>query len=196
MKKSKIICFALLLIILITVYNIAITKEKRKNIVQNERVIRVFKEKLNDRELAFRDDLYLLAQKSLFIDYSIIPKDLQNKPLLIYTYAGNECNKCILDDLEAIQSRFKDKSNVLILLTTTDNRLENIAKSSYLKGFRYKWCDERSITYPVNNNGSKVRYFSIIMPDSSIILPFFPNIYVPNNRDIYLDFVFDKIFKM
>lgn len=193
-KYYKITYCVIAVLILFTVYNLAIRVERRKNNIKTKKIESIYKKETNSCNLAFKHDLYLLSQQSHYIDYSLIPEDMRYKPILVYTFAGGECGKCILEDVEAIKRKLNhfNISSVLILLTPSDDRIKDIAQISLLKELRHEWCEVGSIPFPLNSVGRKVRYFSLIMPDSCVILPFFPNNNYPNKTDIYLDFIFER----
>lgn len=143
-------------------------------------------------------DLELLSQEIVINGHQFsdsLRREIFSK--LIYTYSGDECNKCVFEDIFLLKekmSKYKMK-DVIVLPVMEDTRNVNIALKTDLAGLRYKRLDKVSIKFPLTRGGSSVRFFAVSDTSGRIVLPFFPEVSSPERTGAYLDFIFAKYFR-
>ncbi|HEY3373044.1 MAG TPA: hypothetical protein VGK10_19495 [Prolixibacteraceae bacterium] len=164
-----------------------------KNYYKDE--IKRYKIKIDDYNKLFTQDLQLLSQ-DISVNYDSInintPKD---SLVLIYTYSGGECNKCILEDIYALKKKFKknNENDVIVLPVMENTKNVNISLNADLVGINYKRLNRELVKFPYLN-GNQRRFFAILTRNGKILLPFFPEVSAPDRTIAYLDFVFAKYF--
>ncbi|HCY41764.1 MAG TPA: hypothetical protein DHV48_10475 [Prolixibacteraceae bacterium] len=122
---------------------------------------------------------------------------LEKFPKLVYAYSGDECNKCVFEDIfilkeKMIKYKIKD---VIVLPVLEDTRNTHISLNTDLESFRYKLLDKESIIFPSSMDGSSVRFFCILDSIDNISIPFFPDKNSPERTEDYLDFVLTNFFE-
>ena len=148
---------------------------------------------LNDS--LFIRNLELLSQE-INIATNTIFKDAQRiYPVLIYVYSGDECGRCIFQDIEILKDRFGDNNSkdIIVLPVLENTRNINIALKADLAGINYKRLDAKLVESP-KFNGFSVRFFAVLLPSGELKLTFFPNLANPKRIGTYLDFVIGKYF--
>lgn len=116
--------------------------------------------------------------------------------LLVYFYAGGECEKCIIGDIEKIRElllpEYSDK--VLIFPVFNYKREIEIQIDAVLQGVNYMRLDRNKIILPeINHNPA--RFFAILTPDGNIINRYFPDLLLPEKTEMYLQYVKEKFLK-
>ena len=160
----------------------------------NEKEANVMLREANN-ELFVRD-LDLLSQ-DVEIPVSIFKKDIPaNSSCLIFIYSGEECDKCIFEDISILKEKFArlGTNNLIILPVFEDSRNIEIQLNANLDGLKYFRLDPNSVKLPTYE-GSTVRFFAILSPTGKIRLTFFPDIVDRKRTRAYLDFVIENIFE-
>lgn len=152
--------------------------------------------KYENSNLLFIRDLDLLSQE-ISINFDSAYNDIRQKTStrLIYAYSGDECSKCIFEDITLLKGKIKkhESLNVIVFPVMENTRNVNISLKADLTGINFKRLDKGCIKFP-HHNGSSVRFFAILTSDGRITLPFFPDMAYPERTDAYLDVVFAKYF--
>lgn len=184
-KYCNVYIVIILTTILFTTLNIVNQMQNSNKSITNENILSLYRQSYNR-------DLYFLSQEALNIDYSFVPDDMKNHPILVYAYSGSECGRCVFEDLESIKTRLTvdNQNKVIVYAPMPKSSNEYIMLNTDLEGIRWVKNEKLRETFPIDKDGNWVRYFSLIMPDGKIILPFFPMKNFPEKRDVYLDFIF------
>ena len=195
-KRERVIYLTLLVVIIF--FNISLLAKgimrEKKYLKEKENLIA---KNQNNNELFLRD-LNLLSQ-TIFINrekINISNEEPEAQICLIYAYAGDECGKCLFEDILLLKEKIEEYTvkNVIVLPAMEDNRNVNISLKANLRGIHYKRIDREDIGFPVRLDGSSARFFAVLMPSGKIMLPFFPDAEFPERTRTYLDFVFSKYF--
>jgi hypothetical protein len=193
-NKNKLIIFIILAVVLLG--DIILFKwnvNKLINSYENDNIVLVSEIQAH---IKFQKRNYKLLSQNVYNDFfSIIPSQyLDNLPLLVYTYSGDDCNSCIFDDIESIKKRLNgnNKDRFLALPVRNNNRNSNISLKSDLDGVNFFRCDPENIKFPIDENNTKARYFAMIMQNRRVVLLFFPIRNLPETREVYLDFIFEE----
>lgn len=143
----------------------------------------------------FKRDLKLMSEKICIEKDSIFKNKISLKPKLVFVYSGNECEKCIFQNIEKIKARIGErvKEDLIVLPIFEYSRNKQIALESTLNGLKYVRLDPESIQVP-NYNGSFPLFYAIFLPNGEVVLPFSPNSGDDARTDSYLDYVFEKYF--
>jgi hypothetical protein len=88
----------------------------------------------------FQRDLELMSQRIYIEKDSILNKKISLTPKLIFVYSGNECEKCIFENIEKIKKIIGEgiESNLIILPIVKESRNIRIAPEDNLNGLIYK----------------------------------------------------------
>lgn len=192
MKKeiyTKIILIVIVMFNLFLIYKYINLKEYFNNKIKNST------EKERAYKSNFQRDLELLSQNIYINKDSIFDGIGLFKPKLIFVYSGNECEKCIFENIEKIKEVFGEKidSNLIILPVHEDSRDIRIALEANFSGLNYKRQSPNAVQVPELNNSSPL-FFAVILPDGNITLPYFPDSGNDIRTDTYLKFVLEKYF--
>lgn len=157
----------------------------------------LYKIKYEASKLMFIRDLELLSQdialnNQQFKDHIGLIKSTK----LVYAYSGDECSKCVFEDISLLKEKISKHKNsdVIVFPVMEDTRNVNIGLKSDLAGLVYKRLNKEYINFPRSNSGSSVRFFCIWDSLGKVSLPFFPEINSLERTEAYLDFVFAKYF--
>ena len=161
-----------------------------------------YKEKINDYEkkLEQNDNLFIqdmnMISQEININCDTLFKNTPNGSFqLIYTYSGEECIKCIRQDIFALKEKLRTNNinNVIVLPVAENSRNVNIGLNADLEGFNYKRLNKGLVKFPYQD-GIQRRFFAILTRNGKMLLPFFPEVSSPERTNAYLDFVFNKYF--
>jgi len=110
---------------------------------------------------------------------------------LVYFYSGNECQKCIIDDLGRIRKLSHFTKNLHIYPVFDSSREIEIRLKTELDGLHYSRLNRNEVVLP-SLDGKAVRFFAVLTQKGELINHFFPDLVMPEKTDIYLKFVKEK----
>ena len=175
--------------ILLVINTIGLKKQQKK-----EKAVSF--QKIEEEKQLFFQDLNLLSQDIVF-DRQLLTECLEpEKSVLIYAYAGDECSRCITEDIDLLKRKTRQYQvkDVVILPVLENTRAINILLQADLGGFNYRRLNKGTIQFPKREDGRSSRFFAILIPSGRLVLPFFPTSGTTDRTDRYLDFVFERYF--
>lgn len=181
--------FYLIVILVLLIFNsillwssIVIKRTSSEKIIESQNKLDKFKD-----QSFYNFGLYL-KNKSKLISTNVIDS-IYKSSMLLYFYSNNECPSCVIDDIEAIGKLAIDDyvNNVLIIPL----ELENQHKKTFLDTY-YKDLNRHPIFYEQDINIP--RCFCLIDSTGEILFSYFPRLGYEENRNQYLDFVFNHYF--
>jgi hypothetical protein len=115
--------------------------------------------------------------------------------LLIYRYAKNMCNTCIVEDLEEL-SCFQKKAgseHVCILPAYGTDKYDNVILTNELHNFEFKNIPLDVMAVPLDSNMIMRRYFGYVDNKGNLSMVFFPTKDHVNQTRSYLSEINKKI---
>jgi len=183
----------MIIFIIVVILNIFLILKGIADKVYFRKEINSYVIKDKDYDDQFIKNLHLLSQEISVNCDSVFKCFSQKSFLLIYTYSGEECNKCIFEDIDALKKILNrdNAKKIIVLPVMENNRIVNLSLKADLETINYKRLSKGLVKFPYQN-GIQKRFFAVLTPQGKILLPFFPESNAHEKTDVYLDFIFNK----
>ena len=134
------------------------------------------------------DDIYIPQ-------YRLMEANECNSYLLIYVYGGDECEKCILEDIGELRDLGANlyPDNILVIPVFSGSLDSQIRLNHELDGLNFFRLENSEVKLP-HFEGKSVRFFAVLNPEGNLTNLFFPDIHLPKKTRYYLDFIESSYF--
>ena len=160
-------------------------------------ITEVCENKLERFKNAFVKDFKCGANSNLiYLSHSELCEDASSQKIkLIYSFAQNECEKCLAFNLWAIkENMFKQHSDDVCIVPVFEGSRNNKLKlKAILDGFNYVRLEEYQANLPFRDERD-VSFMAILTEDGDLVNVFYPDSSLPEKTYWYLDFVLETYF--